>query len=80
MRDDGGEGGAAACASVRHKAVGELRELSEAKWASGMRGWAGKGIHGGRDAGASEVEVVGQRLVGLEVGDGSGSAGSRTGV
>lgn len=41
---------------------------------------AGRRIPGGRDAGASEVEVVGQRLVGLEVGDGSGSAGSRTGV
>ena len=36
---------------------------------------AGRRIPGGRDAGASEVEVVGQRLVGLEVGDGSGSAG-----
>ena len=35
---------------------------------------AGRRIPGGPDAGVSEVEVVGQSLVGLEVGDGSGSA------
>lgn len=41
---------------------------------------AGRRIPGGPDAGASEVEVVGQILVGLEVGDGLGSAGSTNGV
>jgi hypothetical protein len=44
-----------------------------------MLGWAGKELggesDGGPDIGDSEVEVVGQGLVELEVGDGLGLGG-----
>jgi hypothetical protein len=44
-----------------------------------MRGWAGEALEGGSpgrpDAGASGVEVVGQGLVEVEVGDGVGLGG-----
>ena len=61
-------------------AAREPRELSKPERASGMRGWAGKGLGGespaGRpDSGASELEVVGRGLVEVEVGDGLGLGG-----
>ena len=49
------------------------------EWACEMRGWAGEALEGGSpgrpDAGASGVEVVGQGLVEVEVGDGVGLGG-----
>jgi hypothetical protein len=67
---------------------GAARELKEWEWAAEMRGWAGGESPAGRpDAGASEIEVVGQGLVEVEgtdakrwSGTGSGSTGSKAGV
>lgn len=62
---------------MRDTAVGEPREVSEREWAAEMRGWAGtrlgRGSPAGRpDVGASGIDVGGQGLVELEVGNGVG--------